>query len=103
MDAKGKRELQQELNRQGFALRPVGQWPTRLTYYKATGEPMPNLPADPFSMSRYLKRGFTLVPPVVTQPDISKHWLCEECGFEAKSQSGLYVHQLKHSKKGDAK
>ena len=30
--------------------------------------PMPNLPADPFTMQRYLDRGFTLVAPIFEVP-----------------------------------
>ena len=36
----------------------------KMTFYKPSGEPMPNLPADPIFMRRYLDRGFTLTPPV---------------------------------------
>ena len=54
--------LKRELQDQGYAIR-IDRWPTRATYYKADGEAMPNLPADPWSMQRYLARGFTLVPP----------------------------------------
>ena len=35
----------------------------KATYYSRDGEPMPNLPADPKSLERYLARGFTLTPP----------------------------------------
>ena len=61
-----KQILQKELALQGFAIR-IDKWPTRLTYYKPDGEPMPKLPADPFSMQQYLKRGFTLMPPKVQE------------------------------------
>ena len=47
---------------QGYYI-DIDKWPKRLTYYKPDGEGLPHLPADPWSMERYLKRGFTLVPP----------------------------------------
>lgn len=37
----------------------------KLTYYKKTGEALPNLPADPQNMQKYLARGFLLEPPKV--------------------------------------
>lgn len=39
------------------------QTQAKATYYKSTGEPLPNLPADPVSMRKYLSKGFTLTPP----------------------------------------
>ena len=58
-----ERELRQQLALQGFAVELLDQWPARATYYKPDGESMLGLPSDPFSMKRYLARGFTLVPP----------------------------------------
>jgi hypothetical protein len=37
----------------------------KLTYYKKTGEALPNLPADPQNMRKYLDRGFLLEPPKI--------------------------------------
>ena len=58
-----ERELRQQLASQGYSTELLRIWPARATYYKPDGEAMPGLPADPFSMKKYLSRGFTLVPP----------------------------------------
>jgi hypothetical protein len=34
-----------------------------MTFYNKEGEPLPNLPADPYHLKRFLARGFTLEPP----------------------------------------
>lgn len=60
--ASGRKLLQGELARQGFAV-TLNRWPKRATYYKPDGEAMPGLPADPEHMQRYMARGFTLTPP----------------------------------------
>ena len=65
-----ERELRQELAAKGYSVKFLDSWPARATYYKNDGEAMPGLPADPFSMKRYLKRGFTLVPPVADEEEI---------------------------------
>ncbi len=39
----------------------------KLTYYKNDGTPLPNLPADPYHMKRYLERGFSIEPPKVAE------------------------------------
>ena|SRR3990167_6263974 len=91
----------------------------KFTFYKPNGEAMPNLPADPRSMERYLKRGFTLTPPLSPKAVTSVPVGVEEqrdrslraierieriiplpcnCGFAAKSEFGLRVHQRKHLK-----
>ncbi len=67
MNAKERVELAQELGRQGFAIR-IDMWPLKATYYKKNGEAMPNLPADPVTMRRYINKGFSLVPPATPQP-----------------------------------
>lgn len=58
-----EREIKADLKSQGYSIKLLDSWPARTTYYKPSGEPMHNLPADPFSMKSYLKRGFTLEPP----------------------------------------
>jgi len=58
-----EREIKADLSSRGFSVKFLDQWPARATYYKPDGEPMHGLPADPFSMKKYLKRGFTLEPP----------------------------------------
>jgi len=101
MNAVERKELQQELKAQGFVIRDLGLWPPKATYYKASGEPMPNLPADPLSMRSYMRRGFSLVPPIIPSSGGLK---CESCGFEAKSELGLASHMRKHkreSKQGE--
>lgn len=46
----------------------LDRWPHRTTYYTPDGRAMPNLPADPWSMQRYLTRGFSLAPPTNPTP-----------------------------------
>ena len=58
-----RRFLEQKLKAQGFTA-GLTNWPRRVTYYKPDGEALPNLPADPEHMQKYLSRGFTLKPPV---------------------------------------
>lgn len=62
MNPRERQELAQQLKEKGWAF-VIDTWPDKLTYYKQDGEAMPNLPADPVSLKRYLARGFTLSPP----------------------------------------
>ena len=63
MNTTEKKELMVEVQAQGYAIR-IDKWPDRATYYKPDGEALPNLPADPYSMRRYLRGGrLTLTPP----------------------------------------
>jgi len=86
------RALERDLVAGGFAIREVRNLAqqAKATYYKPDGTPLPNLPADPRSMRRYLDRGFTLMPP-------NGRLVCT-CGFEAKSKFGLMAHRRKHKK-----
>lgn len=63
-----QKQLTQELEKSGYKVELLKQWPVRATYYKKDGEPMSNLPADPYSMQRYLRKGFTLTPPQGAAP-----------------------------------
>lgn len=89
-----KRDLERELKEQGWTF--VGDWPAKATFYKQDGTPMPNLPADPRSMQRYLSRGFTLIPPAKpTNGDL----VCAECGAGPfKAKIGLVSHGRTHKK-----
>ena len=60
--------LAADLARDGFVIKDLGNWPLTATYYKANGEALPKLPADPYSMQKYMRRGLTLVPPVMEAP-----------------------------------
>ena len=93
-----KKLLAADLARDGFVIKDLGNWPLTATYYKANGEALPKLPADPYSMQKYMRRGFTLVPPAVKAETGSL--TCESCGFEAKSAFGLQSHNRKHEKAG---
>ena len=53
-----KRELMNQLKAQGYSWQ-FTDWPRRITWFNTTGQAMPNLPADPWHMERYLARGFT--------------------------------------------
>lgn len=72
-----KQKLLQRLAQDGVVIEELKSWPAKATYYKQNGEAMPNLPADPYSMNRYLGRGFTLTPPlgevVSAEPRNYKH------------------------------
>lgn len=70
MNKAEKQRIQQKLAKDGFVVEGLKGWPAKATYYKPNGEPMHNLPADPYSMGRYLRRGFTLTPP--TEPSSGK-------------------------------
>ena len=96
MNANDRRILQIELQKQGYAIRDIGQWPPKATYYKPNGEAMPNLPADPYSMKRYFRRGFTLMPPAAPSGGDDGILVCPQCGCEAKSDFGLQAHMRKH-------
>lgn len=63
MNKRDKQRIQQRLARAGFVVEELNSWPAKATYYKPNGESLPNLPADPYSMKRYLRRGLTLTPP----------------------------------------
>jgi len=89
-------ELRGELASQGFAfceIKNLQQQP-KATYYKADGTPLPNLPADPRSMKRYLARGFTLAPPNGTLGFVCD--ICGQSGFKARI--ALAGHRRKHKK-----
>lgn len=121
MNKKEEQAIVEELNEQGFAIRNLKSWPAKSTYYKPDGEPMPNLPSDPWSLQRYLRRGFTLAPPVLPSAGEIGFGLsvdvvddggekagnplkCGQCGFESKSHFGLTAHMRKHkreSQKGE--
>lgn len=79
-----RRELQAELDSAGYGVKLLPGWPAKATYYNREGRAMPNLPADPFSMRRYLARGFTLVPPdqlpAAAAPGKPDELKCESCG-----------------------
>ena len=105
-----KRELASQLRGQGYAF-TLTDWPRRITWFKPSGEAMPNLPADPWHMERYLARGFTPDLPkavvaeqrvvketVIPEPAASKP-VCGACGQECKSAFGLRAHMRSHKEK----
>lgn len=53
----------------GYTMEDIGKTCPKTTYYNQQGEALPNLPADPYHMERYLKRGFTLTPPGPGTPE----------------------------------
>jgi len=55
--------LRAEVKANGFAVKVMDIPKSRGTIYKPNGEPMPNMPIDPYHLQRYLRRGFTLLPP----------------------------------------
>lgn len=97
MDTKEKLALKTQLAKDGFVIKEIGQWPVTATYYNREGIPLPNMPADPYSMKRYLGRGFTLVQPEKVEPSNGNGLKCE-CGFIAKDAFGLTVHKRRHQR-----
>lgn len=102
-------DIRRDLQAQGASVRLLDSWPAKATYYKPSGEAMPNLPADPWSMKRYLARGFTLEPPkqAITAPSSSaagapaEKLVCPICGRDDfKAKIGLIGHKRSHEKKG---
>lgn len=63
MNNKEKQAIIDEVKKQGYSVNLLNSWPAKATYYKPSGEPLPNLPADPYSMRKYLRRGLLLAPP----------------------------------------
>lgn len=61
-----KNQLITQLKDRGYSWQ-FTDWPRRITWFKASGEAMPNLPADPWHMERYLARGFRPDLPKITQ------------------------------------
>ena len=57
-----ERAIREQARRNNWGV-VLDRWPHRTTYYTPDGRAMPNLPADPWSMQRYLARGFSLAPP----------------------------------------
>ena len=91
-----EREIVRELQESGASVRLLPNWPAKATYYTKEGRVMPNLPADPWSMKRYLARGFTLTPPVKEE---SGELICDECGAGPfKAKIGLAGHKRTHNK-----
>lgn len=66
-EATVERDLRRRLADEGYSLQ-VTHWPRKLTYFNLKGEAFPNLPADPYSMVRYMDRGLTPGLPR-TQPE----------------------------------
>lgn len=95
-------EIRRELQSQGVSVRLLDSWPAKATYYKPDGEALPNLPADPWSMKRYLARGLSLepprqsveaAPPPVAEGAPADDLTCDVCGKGPfKSKSGLQGH-----------
>ncbi len=91
----------------GYAVEELpGKTIPKMTYYKSeNGQEviLPNLPADPYHMSRYLKRGFTLEPSKVSEPPLTKPqqekstgFPCETCGKVLSTRLALAGHSRSH-------
>jgi len=98
MTIKLDREQQRVLKGQGYVVQidPVLAGPPKLTYYttdRGTGEVKSMLlPADPYSLQRYLRKGFTLEPP----QEPSAPYKCDICGKEVKTALALAGHKRSH-------
>ena len=67
MAVNDRKRIAEIVKAQGYYI-DIDRWPRKVTYYKPTGEAMPNMPADPYSMELYLGKGFTLTPPKTVEP-----------------------------------
>lgn len=91
-------ELRRELAGQGYAIAELKRLEVqpKATYYKADGTVLPNLPADPRSVRRYLARGFSLIPPAVSNTGPPEGSFKCECGKDCHSRIGLISHRRIH-------
>ena len=67
MSTQEKKRIKAIVEAHGYYV-DIDKWPAKLTFYNREGIPLPNMPADPWSMERCLKKGFTLTPPVIKPP-----------------------------------
>lgn len=63
----------------------------------------PNMPCDPYSLRRYLARGFRLdkeglIPQTVEKSQEGSEFTCEVCGNSFSKRIALVGHMRKHSK-----
>lgn len=96
------KEQQAVLKRSGFIITDLpGLVPIpKITMYardRTTGKvrAMPGLPADPYSLERYVKKGFKPRLEDFEQGEFT----CSICGKEFKAQIGLTGHMKSHTKK----
>ncbi len=91
----------------GYSIEELpGRTVPKATYYKVENGQivsLPNLPADPYHMSRYLRRGFTLQPPMTSGPlptesqqGESIGFPCETCGKVLSTRLALAGHSRSH-------
>ena len=61
-----------------------------------------NLPADPYSLDHYLKRGFTLNPqdlkPQAVEKSQEGEFVCKDCGKSFNHRVALSGHSRSHKK-----
>jgi hypothetical protein len=69
MDKAERQEILRDLAIGGFAIRPLKYLDKqpKATYYATDGRSFPNLPADPYSVRHYQRRGLSLTPPQVSK------------------------------------
>jgi len=83
----------------GFSVETIKGMKTipRVTMYTPDGRKMDNLPADPYHLPRYMKRGFTVNPPS-TKPQMESPdgFPCETCGKVLSTKLALAGHSRSH-------
>ena len=86
----------------GFTIEELpGKVIPKMTYYRLENNKvveLPNLPADPYHMERYLRRGFTLERPPLTKPQFESPsgFSCETCGKVLSTRLALAGHSRSH-------
>lgn len=100
MDTEQRKVMEEYGYKKGFTEIEGLQKQPKMTYYKPDGEPLPNLPADPMFMRRYLNRGLTLTPPAPPPSAKEKaevsEFACSVCGKVLKNKIGLMGHSRSH-------
>lgn len=71
------KENKASLESLGYAVVPL-DWPFRTSYWKKDGEELPNLPADPYSMHKFIQQGLSPLPPLSSTPVVEESPMEEE-------------------------
>ena len=72
IDTLERQEIIRDLSTSGYSIKELKNLDIqpRMTYYTPDGRAIPNLPADPYSLMHYKRRGLTLTPPLLAAEEI---------------------------------